>query len=59
MCVRRSRPIHILKDVHLKVAQLRVPGETIPLSRHHIELAEYVHPRGEDIPLAAVLNIRR
>lgn len=36
---------------HLKVAQLRVPGETIPLSRHHIELVEYVHPRGGDIPL--------
>ena len=38
-------------DAHLKVAQLRVPGETIPVSRHHIELVEYVHPRGEDIPL--------
>lgn len=38
-------------DAHLKVAQLRVPGQTIPLSRHHIELVEYVHPRGEDIPL--------
>ena len=38
-------------EAHLKVAQLRVPGETIPLSRHHIELVEYVHPRGEDIPL--------
>jgi catechol 2,3-dioxygenase-like lactoylglutathione lyase family enzyme len=36
---------------HLKVAQLRVPGQTIPMSRHHIELVEYVHPRGEDIPL--------
>lgn len=36
---------------HLKVAQLRVPGETIPLSRHHIELVEYVNPHGEDIPL--------
>ncbi|MBI3244499.1 MAG: VOC family protein [Chloroflexi bacterium] len=36
---------------HLNVAQLRVPGETIPISRHHIELVEYVHPRGEDIPL--------
>src|SRR3972149_1844897 len=36
---------------HLKVAQLRVPGQTIPISRHHIELVEYVHPRGEDIPL--------
>jgi catechol 2,3-dioxygenase-like lactoylglutathione lyase family enzyme len=39
------------KNAHLKVAQLRVPGETIPLSRHHIELVEYVHPRGDDIPL--------
>jgi catechol 2,3-dioxygenase-like lactoylglutathione lyase family enzyme len=38
-------------DAHLKVAQLRVPGQTIPRSRHHIELVEYVHPRGEDIPL--------
>ena len=38
-------------DVHLKVAQLRVPGQTIPISRHHIELVEYVHPRGEAIPL--------
>ena len=36
---------------HLKVAQLSVPGQTIPISRHHIELVEYVHPRGEDIPL--------
>lgn len=39
------------KNAHLKVAQLRVPGETIPLSRHHIELVEYVHPRGENILL--------
>jgi len=38
-------------DAHLKVAQLRVPGETIPMSRHHIEFVEYLHPRGEDIPL--------
>lgn len=38
-------------DANLKVAQLRVPGQTIPVSRHHIELVEYVHPRGEDIPL--------
>jgi lactoylglutathione lyase len=36
---------------HLKVAQLRVPGQTIPISRHHIELVEYVSPRGADIPL--------
>ena len=39
------------KDAHLKVAQLRVPGETIPLSRHHIELVEYVNPRGENVSL--------
>lgn len=38
-------------DAHLKVAQLRVPGQTIPISRHHIELVEYIHPRGEDISL--------
>jgi len=39
------------QNAHLKVAQLRVPGETIPFSRHHIELVEYVNPHGEDIPL--------
>ena len=39
------------QNAHLKVAQLRVPGETIPLSRHHIELVEYVHPRGENLSL--------
>lgn len=38
-------------NVHLKVAQLRVPGLAVPRSSHHIELIEYVHPRGEDIPL--------
>jgi lactoylglutathione lyase len=38
-------------DAHLKVAQLRVPGQTVPISRHHIELVEYVYPRGEDVPL--------
>lgn len=38
-------------EAHLKVAQLSVPGSTIPISRHHIELVEYVNPRGEDIPL--------
>lgn len=37
--------------VHLKVAQLRVPGLAVPRSFHHIELIEYVHPRGESIPL--------
>ena len=38
-------------EAHLKVAQLAVPGAPLPVSRHHIELVEYVHPRGEDIPL--------
>ena len=38
-------------DAHLKVAQLVVPGMPVPVSRHHIELIEYVHPRGETIPL--------
>ncbi|MFZ4657532.1 MAG: VOC family protein [Caldilineaceae bacterium] len=38
-------------NVHLKVAQLRVPGAPVPRSFHHIELVEYVNPRGEDIPL--------
>ena len=38
-------------EAHLKVAQLRVPGQTVPISRHHVELVEYVNPRGEDIPL--------
>ena len=38
-------------NAHLKVAQLRVPGAPIQLSNHHIELVQYVHPRGEDIPL--------
>jgi len=38
-------------NARLKVAQLRVPGETIPLSFHHIELVEYERPRGEPVPL--------
>lgn len=37
--------------IHLKVAQLRVPGLLVPRSLHHIELVEYVNPRGVDIPL--------
>ena len=39
-----------IKDAHLKVAQLRVPGQTIPVSRHHIEVVEYIHPREEEFP---------
>jgi catechol 2,3-dioxygenase-like lactoylglutathione lyase family enzyme len=38
-------------DANIRVAQLAVPGQTIPRSRHHVELVEYVYPRGEDIPL--------
>lgn len=30
----------------LKIAQLRIPTLTIPVSRHHIELVEYEQPRG-------------
>src|SRR5206468_3142429 len=39
-------------DARLKVAQLRIPNLTIPVSRHHIELVEYEHPRGAAIQLA-------
>ena len=39
-------------DARLKVAQLRIPNLTIPVSRHHIELVEYEHPRGPAIQLA-------
>jgi catechol 2,3-dioxygenase-like lactoylglutathione lyase family enzyme len=36
-------------DAHLKVAQLRVPGQPLPPgANHHIELVEYVHPHGRD-----------
>ncbi len=40
-----------MPDARLKVAQLRIPQMTIPVSRHHIELVEYEHPRGAVIPL--------
>jgi len=34
---------------HLKVAQLRVPGQPLAeRANHHIELVEYVHPHGRD-----------
>lgn len=39
-------------DARLKIAQLRVPNQTIPVSRHHIELVEYEQPRGSVMPLA-------
>jgi catechol 2,3-dioxygenase-like lactoylglutathione lyase family enzyme len=38
-------------NVHLKVAQLRLPDLAVPRSMHHIELIEYAHPRGENISL--------
>lgn len=38
-------------DVHLKVAQLRIPGQALGRSQHHIELVEYVQPAGDAIPL--------
>jgi hypothetical protein len=44
-------------DAHLKVAQLRVPGETIPISRHHIELVEYIHPAARTSPLIPTARV--
>src|SRR3989442_2810404 len=38
-------------DARLKVAQLRIPNMTVPLSRHHIELVEYERPPGTGGPL--------
>lgn len=35
------------EDAHLKVAMLRIPGAFVGPSNHHLELVEYVHPRGE------------
>jgi catechol 2,3-dioxygenase-like lactoylglutathione lyase family enzyme len=39
-------------DAHLKVAQLRIPGAHMPRSAHHLELVEYVVPRGHRLDLA-------
>lgn len=33
-------------SAHLLVAQLRVPGQPLGPSSHHLELIEYVQPRG-------------
>ena len=46
-----TRQLVGMPGARLKVAQLRVPGQTIPVGRHHIELVEYEHPRGEPVPL--------
>lgn len=34
-------------DANLKVAMLRIPNSFVGPSHHHLELVEYVHPRGE------------
>lgn len=34
-------------DANLKVAMLRIPNAFVGPSNHHLELVEYVHPRGE------------
>lgn len=34
-------------DAHLKVAMLRIPNAFAGPSNHHLELVEYVHPKGE------------
>ncbi len=39
-------------DAHLKVAQLRIPGAAPTRSGHHLELVEYVAPRGHALDLA-------
>jgi catechol 2,3-dioxygenase-like lactoylglutathione lyase family enzyme len=39
-------------DAHLKVAMLRIPGAFAGPSNHHLELVEYVHPRGEPTDVA-------
>ena len=35
-----------MKGADLRVAMLRIPGFPAGPSRHHLELVEYVHPRG-------------
>jgi len=35
------------EGAHLKVVMLRIPGAFVGPSNHHLELVEYVHPRGE------------
>ncbi len=35
------------EDANLKVAMLRIPNSFVGPSNHHLELVEYVHPRGE------------
>jgi catechol 2,3-dioxygenase-like lactoylglutathione lyase family enzyme len=39
-------------DAHLKVAMLRIPGAFAGPSNHHLELIEYIHPKGEKTDVA-------
>ncbi len=39
-------------DAHLKVAMLRIPNAFAGPSNHHLELVEYIHPRGEPTDVA-------
>ena len=40
------------EDAHLDVAMLRIPGAFAGPSNHHLELVEYLHPRGEKTDVA-------
>lgn len=40
------------EGAHLKVAMLRIPGAFVGPSNHHLELVEYVHPRGDKTDVA-------
>lgn len=39
-------------DAHLDVAMLRIPNSFVGPSNHHLELVEYIHPRGEKADVA-------
>lgn len=39
-------------DAHLRVAMVRIPGAPVGPSGHHLELVEYVAPRGEHADVA-------
>lgn len=51
---RRGRFIETVvgfPDAELKIAALRIPGATAGRSAHHLELIEYVSPRGATLDL--------
>ncbi len=39
-------------DAHLHVAMMRIPGAPLGPSGHHLELVEYVAPRGQHVDVA-------